>query len=189
MPRNRQQTEARIREAGLELLQGEGFEGWGINAIARAAGVDKVLIYRYFGSLEGLLEQLVEETEFWPDPDRLPVHSPEAFLGATLEKMAAQPHMHALLAHPSARGTSSRIQRKFSGDLQRWLDGFREHTAGYIPGQQLERLPALIHFQAGTRREGLTPRELWDQVSPPLDWHSGENENWSANEELPTELL
>ncbi|MGC9452373.1 MAG: TetR/AcrR family transcriptional regulator [Oceanipulchritudo sp.] len=189
MPRNRQQTEARIRGAGLELLRREGFEGWGVNAIARTAGVDKVLLYRYFGSLEGLLEQLVRETDFWPDPEDLPAHSPEAFIGATLERIADQPHIHALLAHPSARGPLSFIRRKFSDDLQRWLDGFRKLASGHIPEPHLERLPALIHFQAGTGRDGLSPRELWQQVSPPLEWRSGSGESWSANEELPTELL
>ena len=79
MPRNRQKTESTIREAALRILREDGFEGWGVNAIARAAGIDKVLIYRYFGSLEDLLEEIVKETPFWPDPDALPDQSAEAF--------------------------------------------------------------------------------------------------------------
>lgn len=38
------------------LLAREGFSALGVNAIAREAGVDKVLIYRYFGGIEGLLD-------------------------------------------------------------------------------------------------------------------------------------
>lgn len=38
------------------LIAREGFAGLGMNAVAREAGVDKVLIYRYFGGLEALLE-------------------------------------------------------------------------------------------------------------------------------------
>lgn len=39
----------------------------GINAIAARAGIDKVLIYRYFGGFDGLLESLAAEREIWPD--------------------------------------------------------------------------------------------------------------------------
>lgn len=56
MKRNRQQTEKRIVEAAITLLAEEGFNGFGVNAVASKAGVDKVLIYRYFSGLEGLLE-------------------------------------------------------------------------------------------------------------------------------------
>ena len=38
----------------------------GVNAVAARAGTDKVLIYRYFGGFEGLLESLAAEREIWP---------------------------------------------------------------------------------------------------------------------------
>jgi AcrR family transcriptional regulator len=37
-----------------------------VNSIAREAGVDKVLIYRYFGGLPELLKAFAEETDVWP---------------------------------------------------------------------------------------------------------------------------
>lgn len=49
-----------------DLLARSGFKELGINAIAREAGVDKVLIYRYFGGLPELLKAFAEETDFWP---------------------------------------------------------------------------------------------------------------------------
>lgn len=49
------------------LLAQSGFKDLGVNAIAREAGVDKVLIYRYFGGLADLLKAFAEETDFWPD--------------------------------------------------------------------------------------------------------------------------
>lgn len=45
-------------EAARSLLKRNGFESLGVNAIAQEAGVSKVLIYRYFGSLEGLFDEL-----------------------------------------------------------------------------------------------------------------------------------
>jgi AcrR family transcriptional regulator len=58
-------------EAAKAVLAEEGFQSFGVNAIARRAGCDKQLIYRYFKGLEGLAdaigadlaEKLAEELE------------------------------------------------------------------------------------------------------------------------------
>ena len=58
MTRNKDETRQRILDAALTLAGSDGFAALGINAVARAAGADKQLIYRYFGGLEGLLSAL-----------------------------------------------------------------------------------------------------------------------------------
>jgi AcrR family transcriptional regulator len=55
MSRNKDETRARILEAALAIAGEAGFAALGINAVARRAGADKQLIYRYFGGLEDLL--------------------------------------------------------------------------------------------------------------------------------------
>lgn len=55
MSRDRQETEARIVAGGFAVLAEAGLAGFGVNAVARAAGCDKKLIYRYFEGEEGLL--------------------------------------------------------------------------------------------------------------------------------------
>jgi AcrR family transcriptional regulator len=69
--RDREQTRDRILAAVGRLLASEGFEGLGVNAIAHAAGVDKVLLYRYFGGLPGLLQAYAERGDHWPTPDEI----------------------------------------------------------------------------------------------------------------------
>ena len=64
--RDRPQTEARILAAVGEVLARDGFSGVGVNAIARQAGVDKVLIYRYYGGLPQLLQAYGDSGAFWP---------------------------------------------------------------------------------------------------------------------------
>jgi AcrR family transcriptional regulator len=59
--RDRARTEEVILAAARGLLVEKGFGGWGVNAVARAAGCDKQLIYRYFGGLDGLAEALGTE--------------------------------------------------------------------------------------------------------------------------------
>ena len=65
MAKSRLQTEQRLLLAVEQILLKDGFSTIGINAIARQAGCDKVLIYRYFGSFDGLLQAFAETTELW----------------------------------------------------------------------------------------------------------------------------
>jgi len=69
--RDRAQTEARILGAVGVVLARDGFGGLGVNAVAREAGVDKVLIYRYWGGLEELLRAWAGSGRFWPGVDEL----------------------------------------------------------------------------------------------------------------------
>ena len=65
--RNRGRTADTILEAAKNVLAEQGFAGWGINAIARAAGCDKQLVYRYHNGLEGLAEAIGAEMAAWLD--------------------------------------------------------------------------------------------------------------------------
>lgn len=56
--RNRVATERSLVEAAKSVLAEEGFQSFGVNAIARRAGCDKQLIYRYFAGLEGLADAI-----------------------------------------------------------------------------------------------------------------------------------
>ena len=66
MPRDKEETKMRIVTAvGRQLAKG-GFRDLGVNSIAKEAGVDKVLIYRYFGGLPELLAVYANEGDYWP---------------------------------------------------------------------------------------------------------------------------
>lgn len=69
--RNRAQTEAQLVSAVGAVLAQEGFRALGVNRIAREAGVDKVLIYRYFGGLAELVSAYAVSSEFWPSVEEL----------------------------------------------------------------------------------------------------------------------
>ncbi len=64
-PRNRDTTAVVILDAAASLLAREGFHGFGVNAVAREAGCDKQLIYRYFTGVDGLLDALGERLADW----------------------------------------------------------------------------------------------------------------------------
>ncbi len=69
--RDRAETERRILIAVGETLAKGGFRALGVNAVAARAGVDKVLVYRYFGGLPELLAAYAERGDFWYEVDDL----------------------------------------------------------------------------------------------------------------------
>lgn len=78
MIKNRQATEQLLIDAVDGLIEENGFEGLGINAVAAKAGVSKMLIYRYFNSLDGLIAAYIQQHDYWinfkeeiPDPKHL----------------------------------------------------------------------------------------------------------------------
>src|ERR1700722_9704040 len=55
----------RILAAVGRMIVRDGLAAVGINALAREAGCDKVLIYRYFGDLEGVYSAFAAQSDFW----------------------------------------------------------------------------------------------------------------------------
>lgn len=80
--RNADAMRERILRALERIILRDGLSRVGVNALAREAGCDKVLLYRYFGDLDGLYEAYAEQSEFWwtvseltegIDPRRTPI--------------------------------------------------------------------------------------------------------------------
>ena len=100
---SRLETEQRLLGAVETLLLEQGFPAVGVNAVARAAGCDKVLIYRYFGGFDGLLERFAEERDLWwrldeiieEDMDRISQYSLPQYLELLLRR-----HIQALRKRP-----------------------------------------------------------------------------------------
>ncbi len=62
--RDRERTKGRILKAVGKVIEKYGTKKVGVNLIAREADVNKVLIYRYFGGVDGLMEQYVKAGEY-----------------------------------------------------------------------------------------------------------------------------
>lgn len=72
--RNREATEHRLLETIGAMIRENGFEKIGINAVATQSGVSKILIYRYFGSVEGLMAAYLRKHDFWLNhPMKFPI--------------------------------------------------------------------------------------------------------------------
>ena len=61
--RNKERSKRRLIEASVEIVRENGFKSLGVNAVAERAELSKVLIYRYFGGLSGLLSAVADEID------------------------------------------------------------------------------------------------------------------------------
>ena len=107
--RDRDRTTRQLIEAVGRVLARDGFERCGVNAVAREAGLDKVLIYRYFAGMPGLLNAYGESNTFWPTVDEilgenryaltLPLGERlEMILDALLDALRSRPETLAIMA-------------------------------------------------------------------------------------------
>jgi len=101
VPRDADETRARIVSAVGRIILRDGLSAMGVNALAREAGFDKVLIYRYFGDLDGVYRAFAAQSDFWWTLDEMRSGiDPKRFsLGDTV-KLLLRRHAAALRARP-----------------------------------------------------------------------------------------
>ena len=81
-PRDREDTRGRVLQAAQELFAEKGFSGTSVDKIAKAAGVNKALIYYYFKDkndivvslFRNILEEMEEKFGFSPGTDEHEIH-------------------------------------------------------------------------------------------------------------------
>ncbi|CAN1554027.1 AcrR Transcriptional regulator [Paracoccaceae bacterium] len=100
MSRNRDETRQRLLDAALDLIADEGFSALGVNAVARRAGADKQLIYRYFGGLDDLTSAAGQEVATRLTAALAPAAAPATSYGALIERLASALLRHLLQDRP-----------------------------------------------------------------------------------------
>lgn len=63
--RNKERTKLRLINAVGDVIRFHGYTKLGVNIIARSAGVDKKLIYRYFGNVNDLIKSYLMSNDYW----------------------------------------------------------------------------------------------------------------------------
>ncbi len=71
MKRNKETTKQKLIDAVGRIIVRDGFSAIGVNSVSKEAGVDKVLIYRYFNDLDGLLKAYVLQRDYFSNINRL----------------------------------------------------------------------------------------------------------------------
>jgi AcrR family transcriptional regulator len=145
MSRNSDDTRQRLLDAALQELLDQGFVGFGINAIARRAGCDKKLIYRYFDGLDGLVEAMGRSAATRLEEALSPhLDPPPASYAALMERLAL-----ALFDHLASDPLYRQIRLMEATAPPALTEGFRA-----------ARGQALQHWLASARRALAPPAGL-----------------------------
>jgi len=145
----------RILAAASDLFYRHGIRAVGVDAVAEAAGTNKMTLYRHFSSKDELvaeyLRRLAAESDaVWSDLERRHPGEARAQLGAWLEEMAGH------LGNPDERGcplTNAAIELPEKNHPARSvIETFKK--------EQRERLAALCRA-AGLKQPELTADELF----------------------------
>jgi AcrR family transcriptional regulator len=137
LPRDRNATAARILKAASELLAESGFQNFGVNAVARRAGCDKQLIYRYFGGVDGLVDAIGAGLAGWVE-EKMPEGGGSGFLltyGDLVERflllfmdaLRADPLMKKIIAWEISENSPQvrRLSEARSKALALWIERVR----------------------------------------------------------------
>ena len=135
MTRSRLQTEQKILKAVETLLLEKGYPAVGVNAIARHAGCDKVLIYRYFGGFDGLLLAFAKTTQLWWEVDEV--------MSETAEDFASQP-LHIYLQTLLKRHASCLQAMPITLEIMAWEMSEQNNLTIALARTRAERGMALI---------------------------------------------
>jgi len=63
--RDKEVTKRKLINAVGEIIKTKGYTGIGVNKVAKQACVSKGMIYKYFGTLNGLVEEYMKERDYW----------------------------------------------------------------------------------------------------------------------------
>lgn len=190
MKRNRAQTEQRLIQAALAILQDTGFIEFGVNSISARAGMDKVLIYRYFGGAEGLMETIAREYRLYPRLQDIPGGNLGQWLEAFRKQFLATPLAHML--HHWEGVLENPLTRAYRRQRQEFWEQARIHLNPPTPAAHtlidllMSLSPDDVHIQS---LSDLLQAVGWDAATI---IQSPENSDSQPNrdvEDLPTNLL
>jgi AcrR family transcriptional regulator len=150
--KNRPETEAKLIRAVGEVLAERGFAKLGVNAVARQAGVDKVLIYRYFDDLDGLLQAYAKSSDFWP---------------SSIELLGDSQGREQLKTMPFAQAFTE-VFRRYANALRS-----RPLTLEILSWETIERNALTIALEEVREAAGLELMAFMSNVNPPsADWQA-----------------
>lgn len=157
-----------VAAAAARLFAARGFDGATVEAIATAAGVTKPIVYRHFGSKQGLyLDLLRRHAEAMPTFFDGVSSASEAGLRTVLSRwfayVAANPHAWEMIFRDDGGDDEIRAFRLAVQDRARAvLTGFVSTHSPETPAEQIELIAELL-------RSGLAGLAIWSIDHPEVD--------------------
>lgn len=90
--RNKDKSKQQLLNAVGRLLRTKGYTALKVNDIAATAGLDKKLIYKYFGGTDQLVDAYLRSQDFWSNIsiDNIPACLPDGGLALSRKMLTAQ---------------------------------------------------------------------------------------------------
>lgn len=138
-----QSVRQRLLEALGDLLARQGFEGLALDAVARAAGLERAVVLRHFQDLDDMITAFGQSSDFWPPvselraevADRFDAMPPKAqlshFFKATIRGLLARPRTLDILAWELL--SRNRYSRLLEYPRVRHALEFFESVTGEVP--------------------------------------------------------
>jgi AcrR family transcriptional regulator len=185
------ETRTRILDALARVIVRDGLAAVGVNALAREAGADKVLIYRYFADLDGVYRAYAERSDFWysnaemlagiePSNVTLP-QAVKLCLRRHASEIRKRPVTLAVLAAEPAQRTPlvialEAVRERRATELLAWLAAHYELPQGFDLQAIAMLLGAAINYLAARSRSirvmsgvGIKTDEDWDRILGAVD--------------------
>lgn len=70
--RSKEKSKQKLLNAVGKLLKTKGYTALKVNDIAATAGLDKKLIYNYFGGTDALIDEYIRNNDFWSNVENVP---------------------------------------------------------------------------------------------------------------------
>jgi AcrR family transcriptional regulator len=185
------ETKTRILDALGRLIVRDGLAAVGINALAREAQADKVLIYRYFGDLDGVYRAYAERSDFWYSNSEMldgiqpsSVTLPQAIklcLRRHASEIRKRPVTLAVLAAEAAQRTPlvialEAVRERRTTELVAWLAAHYQLPRGFDLEAIAMLLGAAINYLAARSRSigvmsgvGIKTDKDWDRILAAAD--------------------
>jgi AcrR family transcriptional regulator len=175
---SRSPPRARILAAAADLFYRHGIRAVGVEAIANAAGTNKMTLYRHFASKDELVAEYLRQSanaanECWERFARAHPGDPRAQLCAWLEEMARHlsepnergcPLANAAIELPEKDHPARRVIEEYKRAHQTRLTGLSEEAGLSEPEMLADELYLLLEGARVTAQsvgtEGLAPRLL-----------------------------
>lgn len=190
-PRDAAATRERILGAIGRLILREGLSGVGVNALAREVGCDKVLIYRYFGDMDGAYQAFAAQSDFWWTLGELTAGiEPDRTGLAEALKLIMRRHAKAVRARPVTLEVLAAelvtrsplvialesVRERRTLDLNRWIAEHYRPTAGLDIEAVSLLLGAAVNYLAARARKirimngiALTSEAGWERILAAAD--------------------
>lgn len=133
----------RLLEALGDLLAKQGFDGLSLEAVAKAAGLERVVVLRHFQDLDDMVTAFGQSSTFWPTGDELrddladrfaslpPKAQLSHFFKATIRGLLARPRTLDILAWELM--SRNRFTRLLEYPRVRAALEFFENVTGEVP--------------------------------------------------------